>query len=253
MLSDKPGRDFCIAAIRYLEKTVDHDCEMQELGVTGASGSETAADEERGGSNPSATLQLLKWFEILPKYGDWTFGPKDLHSVCSLRHWPSAADYIAGLGCVACRYTVQTASTLVHAVTPVVFCDNMIRCSPHCELLQHIRRVQQVHVLAEACCTLTLAPCHAFDVEISTPLCTTGSFMSRGLGCSGYQTLDITTVALQAVHVLHRQSACLHVSQFHSVPVQSYFSRGQFCTLAGLLYTLTDKAAEVTRLILEVN
>ena len=86
MLSDKPGRDFCTAAIRYLEKTVDHDCEMQELGVTGASGSETAADEERGGSNPSATLQLLKCFEILPKCGDWTFGPNDLHSVCSLRH-----------------------------------------------------------------------------------------------------------------------------------------------------------------------
>ena len=30
-------------------------------------------------------------------------------------------------------------------------------------------------------------------------------------------------------------------------------SRCQFCTLAGMLYSLTDKAAEATRLVLEVN
>lgn len=54
----------------------------------------------------------------------------------------------------------------------------MGRCSPHCELLQHIRRVQQVHVLVETCCGPTTAPCLLFDVGVTTLFSTTGSFLS---------------------------------------------------------------------------
>lgn len=126
----------------------------------------------------------------------------------------------------------------------------MTRCSPTCQLLQHLRRVQQVHVLADACCALELIdlqPCLAGTSAVS---CITGTVTPKRIvrvGRPGYHCLDNHSKPCE--YEVLKLCVCVPYTCEFSTPSQ--LSRCQVCTAE--LYVLTDKAAEATRLILDVR
>lgn len=97
----------------------------------------------------------------------------------------------------------------------------MTRCSALCKLLQHMRRVQQVHVLADACCLLESALIQQYFVKPFTlphaPGSVTSTYMLGLLGF-GYHCRHhcALTSAMRASLHMDTVEACLTLPNFQA-------------------------------------
>ena len=112
------------------------------------------------------------------------------------------------------------------------------------ELLQHVRRVQQVHRLAEAICVLEVDSvpfdlCVTFNTECQTGLLAAVVRVLRVVPVTRTACLSLSPATL-----MHGSQTCQHLVS----DVNIHMSRR-----TGLTRTLTHRAAQVTKLVLEVS